>query len=174
MYWWWAVAGNVLHQTYPLEYQTSSSQPRQSGVGPALYVFSLLGYELRGFIFILECWPDTTSAWAGWRRIDISVNRYGGVHSLPPRTSCTYWVSLPANRLASRKILIKQNIKRRAGPELYVFSLLGYVGYGVYVLYSVGEQSQSPSLTSIPCSNDALLVYGIYIYVHLATKNMIP
>jgi hypothetical protein len=33
-------------------------------------------------IYILERWPDTTSAWAGWKGFDISVNRYGGVHSL--------------------------------------------------------------------------------------------
>jgi hypothetical protein len=32
---------------------------------------------------------------------------------------------LPATRLACRKILIEENIKRRTGPALYVFSLLG-------------------------------------------------
>ncbi len=26
--------------------------------------------------------PNTTSAWAGWSRFDIPVDRYGGVHSL--------------------------------------------------------------------------------------------
>jgi hypothetical protein len=31
-----------------------------------------------------------------------------------------HWVSLPANRLASRKILIEQNIKKRTGPALCV------------------------------------------------------
>jgi hypothetical protein len=30
----------------------------------------------------IECWPNTTSAWAGWSRFDIPVDRYGGVHSL--------------------------------------------------------------------------------------------
>ncbi len=35
------------------------------------------------------------------------------------------WSLLPATRLASRKMLIEQNIKRRTGPALYVFSLLG-------------------------------------------------
>ncbi len=35
------------------------------------------------------------------------------------------WSLLPATRLASRKILIEQNIKRRTGPAPYVFSLLG-------------------------------------------------
>ncbi len=36
-----------------------------------------------------ERWPNTTSAWAGWSRFDIPVDRYGGVHSLlrwPSRT----------------------------------------------------------------------------------------
>jgi hypothetical protein len=30
----------------------------------------------------LESWPSTTSAWAGWSRFDILVDRYGEVHSL--------------------------------------------------------------------------------------------
>jgi hypothetical protein len=30
----------------------------------------------------VERWPNTTSAWAGWSRFDIPVNRYGGVHPL--------------------------------------------------------------------------------------------
>jgi hypothetical protein len=30
----------------------------------------------------VECWPNTTSAWAGWSRFDIPVDRYSGVHSL--------------------------------------------------------------------------------------------
>ncbi len=30
----------------------------------------------------VEGWPSTTSAWAGWSRFDIPVDRYGGVHSL--------------------------------------------------------------------------------------------
>ncbi len=37
----------------------------------------------------VERWPSTTSAWAGWSRFDIPVDRYGGVHSLlqwPSRT----------------------------------------------------------------------------------------
>ncbi len=29
----------------------------------------------------VECWPNTTSAWAGWSRFDIPVDRYDGVHS---------------------------------------------------------------------------------------------
>jgi hypothetical protein len=30
----------------------------------------------------VESWASTTSAWAGWSRFDILVDRYGGVHSL--------------------------------------------------------------------------------------------
>jgi hypothetical protein len=30
----------------------------------------------------VESWPSTTSAWAGWSRFDIPVDRYAGVHSL--------------------------------------------------------------------------------------------
>jgi hypothetical protein len=37
------VAGNILHHTYPLEYQTAPASPGRSRVGPALYVYSLLG-----------------------------------------------------------------------------------------------------------------------------------
>jgi hypothetical protein len=30
----------------------------------------------------VERWPSSTSAWAGWSRFDIPVDRYAGVHSL--------------------------------------------------------------------------------------------
>jgi hypothetical protein len=30
----------------------------------------------------VERWPNTTSAWAGWSRFDIPVDRYAGVHPL--------------------------------------------------------------------------------------------
>jgi hypothetical protein len=67
----------------------------------------------------VESWPNTTSAWAGWSRFDIPVDRYDGVHSLllciritPESSTCT--------RLANRKILIEQNIKKRTGPALCV------------------------------------------------------
>jgi hypothetical protein len=52
----------------------------------------------------VESWPNTTSAWAGWSRFDIQMERYGGVHSL-----------LICTRLASRIILIEQKIKKRTG-----------------------------------------------------------
>ncbi len=34
-------------------------------------------------------WPNTTSAWAGWSRFDMPVDKYGGVHSLLICTSST-------------------------------------------------------------------------------------
>jgi hypothetical protein len=67
----------------------------------------------------VESWPNTTSAWAGWSRFDIPVDRYGGVHSLLHCTSITLGL-LPATRLASRNILIEQNLKNRTGPALCV------------------------------------------------------
>jgi hypothetical protein len=43
----------------------------------------------------VEGWPNMTSAWAGWSRFDIPVDRYGGVHS---QLICTrvHWGFLPA------------------------------------------------------------------------------
>jgi hypothetical protein len=64
-------------------------------------------------------WPNTTSAWAGWSRFDIPVDRYGIVHSLL-HAPTEHWGPLPASRLASRKILIEQNIKKETGPSLCV------------------------------------------------------
>jgi hypothetical protein len=37
----------------------------------------------------VERWPNTASAWAGWSRFDIPVDRYAGVHSLLIYTSNT-------------------------------------------------------------------------------------
>ncbi len=69
----------------------------------------------------VERWPNTTSAWAGWSRFDIPVDRYGGVHSLLICTRSTvYWGLLPATRLAIRRILIQQNIKKRTGPAFWL------------------------------------------------------
>jgi hypothetical protein len=65
----------------------------------------------------VESWPNTTSSWAGWSRFDIPVDRSDGVYSLLLCTSSTL-DSLPANRLASRKILIEQNIKKQTGSAL--------------------------------------------------------
>jgi hypothetical protein len=53
-----------------------------------------------------------------------------------------YWDLLPATRLASRKILIEQNIKRRTGPALHVLSLLGQNSH------QQRELSQAPSFPS--------------------------
>jgi hypothetical protein len=56
-------------------------------------------------IYNVELWPNTISAWAGWRRFDISVDRYDGVHPLLQCTSST--VVSSCQRLASRKIPIE-------------------------------------------------------------------
>jgi hypothetical protein len=44
-------------------------------------VVSLLGYIASLFCAqeakYMESWPNTTSAWAGWSRFDIPVDRYG-------------------------------------------------------------------------------------------------
>ncbi len=69
----------------------------------------------------IEGWPSTTSAWAGWSRFDIPVDRYGGVlYILCYGGPAEHWGPLPASRLASRKILIEQNIKKWTGPALCV------------------------------------------------------
>jgi hypothetical protein len=67
----------------------------------------------------IERWPNTTSAWAGWSRFDIPVDRYGGVHPLLICTSSPLGF-LPATGIASRIILIEQNIKKRTGPALWL------------------------------------------------------
>jgi hypothetical protein len=51
--------------------------------GSPLTVRGLLLYTVRfQEAKYVERWPNTTSAWAGWSRFDIPVDRYGGVHSL--------------------------------------------------------------------------------------------
>ncbi len=76
----------------------------------------------------IESWPNTTSAWAGWSRLDIPVHRNGGVHSLLICTSST----LPAIRLASRIILIEQNIKNGQGQHS-VYSVALTISYFYYI-----------------------------------------
>ncbi len=46
---------------------------------PKLFLFTLriLSQEAK----YIERWPNTTSAWAGWSKFDIPVDRYGGVRS---------------------------------------------------------------------------------------------
>jgi hypothetical protein len=55
----------------------------------------------------IECWPNTTSAWACWRRFDIPKERYGGVHPCYCEPA-VHWGLLPASRLASRKYLLSK------------------------------------------------------------------
>jgi hypothetical protein len=64
-------------------------------------------------------WPSTTSAWAGWSRFDIPVDRSDGVHSLLHCTSIS--LGSPTCHTASQQeILFEQNIKKRTGIELCV------------------------------------------------------
>jgi hypothetical protein len=60
-----------------------------------------------------------------------------------------HWGLLPATRLASRKILIEQNIKKRTGPALCVFSLLGPRTVVVYIPYS-----RVNSVYTVPCTHN--------------------
>jgi hypothetical protein len=70
----------------------------------------------------VERWPSTTSAWAGWGGFDVPVDRYAGLLEYIPCYCgpAEHWGLLPATRLASRKILIEQNIKKRTGLSLCV------------------------------------------------------
>jgi hypothetical protein len=67
----------------------------------------------------IERWPNTTSVWAGWRRFDIPVDRYGGVQDTPCTVAPAVHLGLPpVTRLTSSAMLIEQNIKIRSGPAL--------------------------------------------------------
>jgi hypothetical protein len=89
-----------------------------------IYIYNVISQEAK----YVERWPNTTSAWAGWSRFYIPVDRYGGVHSQLICTSIALGAGgrLPATRLVSREILIEQNIKKRTGPALWL--LCGYIG----------------------------------------------
>ncbi len=49
----------------------------------------------------VESWPSMTSAWAGWSRFDIPVDRYGGVNSLLICTSSP--LGFPTSHQASQQ-----------------------------------------------------------------------
>jgi hypothetical protein len=68
----------------------------------------------------VERWPSTTSAWAGWSRFDIPVGIGMVAYILYYGSPAEHWGPLPATRLASRKILIEQNMKKRKGSSLCV------------------------------------------------------
>jgi hypothetical protein len=61
-----------------------------------MYIQMYMNMYMFLFVFMLqeakylEAWPNTTSAWAGWSRFDIPVDRYGGVHSLLECTGVFY------------------------------------------------------------------------------------
>jgi hypothetical protein len=96
-------------------------------VGPLLRIYltvcTTFSTYLRGYIYTIVlaqhrlppglAGEDVIFLWIG-------MLEYIPCYSAP----AVHWVSLPASRLASRKILIEQNITRQTGPTLYVFSLL--------------------------------------------------
>jgi hypothetical protein len=58
----------------------------------------------------IECWPNTTSAWAGWRRFNIPVD-------VVEYNACYSALFSPTYQQARQlKILIEQNIKICRGP----------------------------------------------------------
>jgi hypothetical protein len=68
----------------------------------------------------LESWPNTHDFLPGLAGADLIFQRIGLVEYIPCYSApAVHWGLLPATGLASRKILIEQNIKRRTGPELY-------------------------------------------------------
>jgi hypothetical protein len=54
-------------------------------IGKDFFVTTLPTQEAK----YVEGWPNTTSAWAGWSRFDIPMDRYGKVHSQLICTSST-------------------------------------------------------------------------------------
>jgi hypothetical protein len=59
----------------------------------------------------IESWPTTASAGADWRSFYISA---GLMEFIPCYSvSAVHWGLIPVTRLASRIILIEQNIKRQ-------------------------------------------------------------
>ncbi len=64
----------------------------------------------------IERWPNTTSAWAGWSKFDIPVDRYGRVHSLLICTSSL--LGFPTWHQASiGKYLLNKISKSRQGQH---------------------------------------------------------
>ncbi len=67
----------------------------------------------------VESWPNTTSAFLAGA--DLILQWIGMMERIPCYSILELHQGLlPAARLASRKILIKQNIKKRTGPSLCV------------------------------------------------------
>jgi hypothetical protein len=90
--WWWPNPAAACHECRDAALLRAASLPSE-------VVLTILEWnrEGRGASYsgepqeakYVEGWPDTTSAWAGWSRFDIPVDRCGGVHSLlrwPSRT----------------------------------------------------------------------------------------
>jgi hypothetical protein len=57
-----------------------------------------------------------------------------------------HWGLPPATRLVGRKILMEQNIKRRTGTALYIFSLLGIHTHCMGILVDTFDQEEDGQL----------------------------
>jgi hypothetical protein len=74
-----------LYSMTPKEYKKYSCWTGGGRGGATLSLASSQTQEAK----YVESWPNTTSAWAGWSRFEIPVDRYSGVHSLLLCTSIT-------------------------------------------------------------------------------------
>ncbi len=103
MYCWCGVAGNVLNQTYPLEYQICSSQPRQKSCGASSLRIQPGGSKHRVHSLLAS----------------LVAVKGPQCSAGPPQQGMTmpiHWNIKSAPSSPGRS---------RAGPSLYVFSLLG-------------------------------------------------
>jgi hypothetical protein len=81
----WGRTSFMWQMSYILDIADRSFVPRgdiQQKVGEQSSRNAHRSMVLRQEAKYVERWPSTTSAWAGWSRFDIPVDRYGRVHSL--------------------------------------------------------------------------------------------
>ncbi len=81
-----------------------------------------------------------------------------------------HWVSLPASRLAGRKILNQQNIKRQTGPALfYLASGVLHVQLTKNTVLGYSKTTTTHQLALIHCNrNHQLGKYGTAAYTNWA------
>jgi hypothetical protein len=96
----------------------------------------------------LESWPSTTSAWAGWSRFDISMDRYSGVHSLLICTSST--LESPTCHQASQQDNTNRAKYQKAGQRQHsVYSVAPTIIYRRAAFFSaLGKCGYFPSCIS--------------------------
>jgi hypothetical protein len=85
--------------------------------------------------------------------IGIEIEEYIPCYNAPT----VHWYLLPATRLGSSKIFIEQNIKRRTGPALYVFSLLAYRTL-VYTVYTPQSPVFILSAATVPVTQQPVSI----------------